>query len=94
MGVRYFLKELVVASKDKTVLESVRMLKDVLKNKLMSKTLELLEELPNIKVKVKADYAKLGKFRFWRQIPKIIAQLTIDSWKQYCATYRKKESMR
>ena len=43
MGVRWFLKELVVASKDKTVLESVRMLKDVLKNKLMSKTLELLK---------------------------------------------------
>jgi len=78
MGVRWPLKELVVASKDKSILESVRMLKDVLKKQVNVKEVGIVEELPNIKVKVKADYAKLGP-DFGDKSPKIIAQLTIDS---------------
>ena len=78
LGVRWPLKELVIATKDEKVVKAVTNLADVIKKQLNVKELKVLESLPNVKVRIKADYSKLGP-EFGEKAPKIIAQLTINS---------------
>lgn len=78
LGVRWPLKELAIATKDEKVMKAVTNLSDVLKKQVNVKEVKILESLPNLKVKIKADYSKLGP-QFGDKAPKIIAQLAIDS---------------
>ncbi|MDP3765115.1 MAG: isoleucine--tRNA ligase [Nanoarchaeota archaeon] len=78
LGVRWPVKEIVVAVKDGKAMNSVEKLKEVIKKQINAKEVKIVESMPNVKVKIKADYSKLGP-DFGDKSPKIIAQLTIDS---------------
>ncbi len=78
MGVRWPLKELVITTTDKNVIDSVEKLREVIKKQVNVKEVNILDSLPNVKVKIKADYSQIGP-DFGDKAPKIIAQLTIDS---------------
>ncbi|MBI2542057.1 isoleucine--tRNA ligase [Candidatus Woesearchaeota archaeon] len=78
LGIRWPLKEIVVVTKDEKTVESVKNLKEIIQKQLNAREVKIAESLPNLKVKIKADYSKLGP-EFGDKSPKIIAQLAIDS---------------
>ena len=78
LGIRWPLKELITATKDKKIMNSVEKLKNVIKRQINAKEIKIIESMPNVKVRIKADYSKLGP-DFGDKAPKIIAQLTINS---------------
>ncbi|MBI2649875.1 class I tRNA ligase family protein [Candidatus Woesearchaeota archaeon] len=78
LGVRWPVKEIVIAAKDKNIASAVEKLRDVIKKQINVKEVKIVESMPNVKVKIKADYSKIGP-KFGDKAPKIIAQLTIDS---------------
>jgi len=78
MGIRWPLKEIVIAAKDSNVVNAAEKLQDVIKKQINVKEVKIVEAMRNVRLKVKADYAKLGP-EFGDKVPKIIAQLTIDS---------------
>jgi isoleucyl-tRNA synthetase len=78
LGIRWPLKELIVATKDQKSAKAVTNLADVIKKQLNLKEVKILEALPDVKVRIKADYSKLGP-EFGDKSAKIIAKLTIDS---------------
>jgi len=78
LGVRWPLKEMVIATGDKNLMNAVEKLKEVIKKQVNAKEISLVDSLPNLKIRIKADYSKLGP-DFGEKAPKIIAHLTIDS---------------
>ena len=78
LGIRWPLKEMVIAAKDMNVVNAAEMLKDVIKKQINVKEIGIVESMRNVRLKVKADYSKMGP-EFGDKVPKIIAQLTIDS---------------
>ncbi len=78
LGTRWPIKELVVAVKDEKISNTVRKMSDVIKKQVNVKKVGVVESFPNLKIKIKADYAKLGP-DFGDKSPKIIAKLTVDS---------------
>ena len=78
LGVRWPVKEIVIAVKDKNIASAVEKLREVIKKQVNAKEVKIIESMPNVKVKIKADYSKIGP-KFGDKAPKIIAKLTIDS---------------
>jgi len=78
LGIRWPLKEIVIATKDNNVMDAVKKLKDVIKKQVNVKEIGLVESMKDVKLKIKADYSQIGP-DFGDLAPKVIAQLTIDS---------------
>ena len=78
LGVRWPLKELVVATKDRKIIEAVEKLKEIIRKQVNVKEIDVQEELPGIKLSVKPDFSQLGP-DFGDEAPKIIAHLSMDS---------------
>jgi len=78
LGIRWPLKEAIIVSKDKKVVESVEKLEDMVKVQTNIKEIKVQESLPGIKVKVKADFAKIGP-DFGKLAPKIVAKIAMES---------------
>ena len=78
LGVRWPIKEIVIAIKDKSITNDVQKLKEIIKKQANVKEVKIVESMPGIKLRLKADYSRLGP-DFGDKAPKIIAQLTIDS---------------
>ncbi len=78
LGVRWPLKEIVIATKNENAVRAAARLKEVIKKQVNVKKIGIVEAMPNLRVKIKADYSKIGP-EFGDLAPKIIAQLTIDS---------------
>ena len=78
LGVRWPIKEIVIAVKDKNIASAVEKLREVIKKQVNAKEVKIIESMHNIKLKIKADYSQIGP-DFGDKAPKIIAQLTIDS---------------
>ena len=78
LGIRWPIKEIVIAVKDKNIASAVEKLRDVIKKQMNVKEVKIVESMPNVRVKIKADYSKIGP-KFGDKAPKLIAQLTIDS---------------
>ena len=78
LGIRWPLSEMAVAVKDGNISKAVVKLHDIIKKQVNVKNIRVVESMPNVKVKIKADYSKIGP-DFGDHSPKIIAQLTIDS---------------
>jgi isoleucyl-tRNA synthetase len=77
-GVRWPLKELVVASEDKKAVAAVEKLRDIIKRQTNIKDISIMEELPGVETSVKSDYKKIAPL-YKELSPKIIARLSIDS---------------
>ena len=77
LGIKWPLKEIIIVTKDKKTKNAVEQLRDAIRKQINVKKIGLAESMPNLKVKIKADYSKLRDFG--DLVPKIIAQLTIDS---------------
>ncbi len=78
LGIRWPLKEIVIVSKEPKIISCAEKLREVIKNQVNVKEVIIAESMPNVKLKVKADYARIGP-DFGDKAPKIIARLTIDS---------------
>ncbi|HLD41656.1 MAG TPA: class I tRNA ligase family protein, partial [archaeon] len=75
LGVRWPLKEVVIVSKNKEMIDSVKSLVDIVKTHTNVKDVSIQENLTVVKQVIKADYKKLGQ-DFREDAPKIIAKLT------------------
>ena len=78
LGVRWPIKEIVIATKDNNIMDAVEKMKGIIKKQVNVKSIGLVESMKGIKLRVKADYSQIGP-DFGDNAPKIIAQLTIDS---------------
>ena len=78
LGVRWPLKEIIVAVKDKNTADAAEKLRGIIKKQVNVKEVKVVESLQNVKLRIKADYSKIGP-EFGDKSPKIIAKLTIDS---------------
>jgi len=78
LGIRWPLKEIIVATKDKKVVKAVEKLKEIIKKQVNVKEVDVQEELSGINLSVKPDFSQLGP-DFGDKAPKIIAHLSIDS---------------
>lgn len=78
LGVRWPIKEMIVATRDSKTADDAEKLKDIIKKQINAKEVKIVESMPNVRVKIKADYSKIGP-DFGDKSPLIIAQLTIDS---------------
>ena len=76
-GMRWPLKELVVATKDKEA-DAINKLKEIIKKQVNVKDVKVVASLKGIRQRIKADYSKIGP-AFGEKSPKVIAQLTIES---------------
>ena len=78
LNLRWPIKEIVIATKDNNIANAVEKLKDIIKKQVNIKEVRVVESMPNVKLKVKADYSKIGP-DFGDKSPLIIAQLVIES---------------
>ena len=60
LGVRWPVKELVIAVKDEKTASFVEKLKEVIKKQVNAKEIALVKSMPNVKLKIKADYSQIG----------------------------------
>ncbi|MFC1686886.1 isoleucine--tRNA ligase [Nanoarchaeota archaeon] len=75
LGVRWPLKEIIVATKNK---EKVEDLKKIIEKQVNVKEIKFVEEMPGVKVSIKPDYKTIGP-TYGDLSPKIIARLATDS---------------
>jgi len=78
LGVRWPLKELIVASTDEKVRTGVEKLQKIIMKQVNVKSINVMSEMPGVSVSVKPDYAKIGP-KYARLSAQIIAKLSIDS---------------
>jgi isoleucyl-tRNA synthetase len=78
LGLRWPVKDVLIASKEPKVISALKQVKEILKVQANIKEIIIKEALPNIKKAVKADYAKIGP-DFGALAPKIIAKFVTDS---------------
>jgi len=78
LGLRWPIKELVVASRDKGTIKAVEKLREIVEKQVNVKGISIMEELPGVELKVKSDYKKIGP-RYEKLSPKIIAKLAMES---------------
>jgi isoleucyl-tRNA synthetase len=78
LGVRWPLKELLVATKDDATIQAVERLKDIIKIQLNVKDIGVIDVLKSVKLSAKPDYNQLNP-DFKEDAPKIIANLAIES---------------
>ncbi|MBW2980023.1 isoleucine--tRNA ligase [Candidatus Woesearchaeota archaeon] len=78
LGVRWPLKEIIIVSRDKKVVEAVEKLECSIKIQTNVKEIKVQETLPGMKMKLTADYSTIGP-DFGKLAPKIIAKISTDS---------------
>ena len=78
LGLRWPVKEIIVVSNKKEVAKAVKKLKDIIKKQTNTKEVSILQSLPEMKIRIKADGGKIGK-AYGPLAPEIITKLTIDS---------------
>ena len=78
LGLRWPLSEIVICTKESDVKKIAEEFGDLIKKQLNVKKIAVVESMPKVKLRLKADYSKLGP-AYGDKVPKIIAQLTIDS---------------
>ncbi len=78
LGLRWPVKELLVVSRREEVKEAVAKLRDVVRVQTNAKEIEVVEHLPELRMKVRPDYALIGP-AYGELSPQIIAKLAIDS---------------
>ncbi|MFH1396307.1 MAG: isoleucine--tRNA ligase [archaeon] len=80
LGLRWPVKELVVATRRGTTVEAVERLRDLVKKQVNAKDISVLENLPGVTSKFKADPGKIGS-SYGNLLPQIIGKLhqaTVD----------------
>lgn len=78
LGLRWPVKELIIVTKNKETTHAITQLNEIIKNQTNVKHIKIVENLPEIKHKIKPDYSKIGP-AFGENSSSIIARLTIDS---------------
>ncbi len=78
LGLRWPVKELVIASMNAEVSAAVQQMVPVLQKQMNVKSVSIVEKLPSVKVKIKPEYGKIGPV-YGKKSPEIITKLTIDS---------------
>jgi len=77
-GIRWPLKEVIIVTKDKKVVEAVEKLSEMIKVQTNVKEINIQETMPGVKETVKADFGKLGP-DFGKLAPKIVAKISMES---------------
>ena len=78
LSLRWPVKEVVIATKDKNTINAVEILRGIIKKQTNAKDITVLENLPGVKTKVRFDFGKLAP-DFKELTPKIIAKVATDS---------------
>ncbi|MFH1828913.1 MAG: isoleucine--tRNA ligase [Nanoarchaeota archaeon] len=78
LGLRWPVKELVIISRDEETINSIEILRDIIKKQTNVKSISVLESLPGIKINLKPDFGKIGPV-YGKLSTEIITKLTIDS---------------
>jgi isoleucyl-tRNA synthetase len=77
-GVRWPLKEAVIATKDKNLCKAVEKLNGIIQKQANVKKVRVVEKLDGVKPVIQADYSQIGP-DFGSMAPKIIAELIKES---------------
>ena len=77
LGVRWPLKEAIVASKDETVVNAVGVLKEIIMHQTNVRNLHVQDSLEGVKFTIKADFKTLGP-DFGQLTPKIIEHINAN----------------
>ncbi|MBT3814436.1 isoleucine--tRNA ligase [Candidatus Woesearchaeota archaeon] len=78
LGLRWPVKEIVVVSKKQEVIAAVEKMRDIIQKQVNTKSINVLESLPGVSIKIKCDPGKIGK-AYGQLTPEIATKLTIDS---------------
>ncbi|MFH2028395.1 MAG: isoleucine--tRNA ligase [Nanoarchaeota archaeon] len=78
LGVRWPLRQIIFVTKDKKSIDAIEKLGNIIKNQVNVKEIAVQESLPDIKIKLQADFKQLGP-DFGKDAPKIIAKLTTEN---------------
>jgi len=78
LGVRWPIKEAIIVSKEKDTLKAVELLGDIVKTQLNFQEIKVEEDMPLVKRKIKANYAKLAPV-FKDKTPIIVSKLALQS---------------
>ncbi len=78
LGVRWPLKSVYIVTTDENAVEAVTGLDQIIKNQTNVKEISIVEELPEIKEAIKANYSKIGP-DFGTLAPKIISHIGTNS---------------
>jgi len=78
LGLRWPIKELLIATKREEVGKAVKLLNEVIKTQVNAKSVKVIEKLPGLKIKVKPDAGKIGR-TFTTLSAQVLGRLTIDS---------------
>ncbi|PIN73986.1 isoleucine--tRNA ligase [Candidatus Woesearchaeota archaeon CG10_big_fil_rev_8_21_14_0_10_45_16] len=78
LGLRWPVKEVIVVSKDKSVVESASALHEVISRQVNCKAFTVLEDLSAVKKKIRPEYSKIGP-AYGPLSTEIITKLTIIS---------------
>ena len=78
LGVRWPIKEVIVVSSDKDIVNAINKLSSMIMVQTNVKSIKVQPSLEGVKQKVKADFSKLGP-DFGKLSPKIIAKISVES---------------
>jgi len=88
-GLRWPVKEANVVSKDKDVIKAVEELDEIIKTQTNVKSVNIQENMPGVKKRIKGDYGKIGP-DFEKQSPKIITHISQQSPKEILKKLKEK----
>ncbi len=78
LGIRWPLKEMMILTKDEKTKKAVNQLSEIIKRQVNLRQVKITDRLQGLKVKLKADFKKLGP-DFGADSPKIIAKLSSET---------------
>ncbi|MEW5896678.1 MAG: isoleucine--tRNA ligase [Nanoarchaeota archaeon] len=90
LGLRWPIKELVIATQSSGIIETAESLREIIKKQTNVKSISIMENLPGVKTEIKPDYGRIGPV-YGKLSPQVIARLTIDS-PQTILSHLQKES--
>ncbi|HIH10726.1 TPA: isoleucine--tRNA ligase, partial [Candidatus Woesearchaeota archaeon] len=78
LGLRWPVKEILVSTQNQAVVRAVDVLNDVLRSQTNAKIVKVVDQVPGVTFKVKANYGKIGPM-YGDLLPHIATKLTVDS---------------
>jgi isoleucyl-tRNA synthetase len=78
LGLRWPIKELVIETRKKEIIDAVNELKEIIKKQVNAKEITIVEELSGVKIIVNPNYGKIGPV-YGDFSPQVITKLKVDS---------------
>jgi len=88
LGLRWPIKEIIIAKADKEISSAVKKLSGIIKNQVNCKDIKFVDNLKGISHKIRPDYAKIGPV-YGNILPQIIAKINKEDPKKIMKSLEK-----